>query len=471
MRPYISLLLCCILPACTVGPNYQVPNNLMPAHYAAKTPNHPLPKTEQLWWNSFSDPILVHLINQALSGSNYDIQKAYATIRQARAELNIVQADYYPQLNAKGQYERNKISENAEIISAFPPGLIPLTYSDYQFAFDASWELDVFGGIRRGVQSSSAQYQSAIENQNNVTLITAAEVAKTYTQYRVYQKRIAIAKHTIASYTETVRLVTLQKKAGTITDVDLHRSESEVLAAKAALPPLEAEAQASLAALAVLIGELPESLFLQLNKKAPIPAINAKNLDLGLPSDLLLRRPDIKIAERNLAAATADIGVATANLFPRFQLIGNFGADTTNPGNFFQSASRLWSIAPQISIPIFQGGRLKNAVKDKVAQSDGALASYKQTILQALADVESSMIRYEKERVRKESLLASFNTLYAAKKLVQLQYKAGQVSLTDVLDVERQLDQLSDQYTQSQGLMTINLISVYKALGGGWVKL
>ena len=463
-------LLLFLLTSCTVGPNYHKPTAPLPSKYSLAKPNVASQKTNRFWSIFLSDPVLVSLINQALRGNNLDIQKAYANICQARAELGITRADLFPQLNASGKISRDRLSANSEILVAFPRGIIPLNYTDYKFEFDASWEIDFFGRIRRGVEASRARFQSAIENQYNVAISTAAEVANIYTQYRVYQQRIIIAQNTIHSYTQTVKLVKLQKQAGSATGVDLSRAESEVLSAKATLPPLQAEAKATLAALAVLVGEYPESLFKKLSKTAPIPFVSTSNLSVGLPSDLLLRRPDIKIAERNLAAATADIGVARANQFPRFQLVGDLGSDTTIPGAFFQAASLFWSVGPQVSIPIFQGGRLINAVKAQEAARDSALANYKQTVLQALADVESSLIRYDRERLRKQKIQASYNKLKSAFRLIKLQYRSGQTSLIDVLDVERQLNQLADEQAQSAGQVTINLVSLYKALGGSWIS-
>lgn len=467
MRNYFYLLLL-LLTACTVGPNYHTPAVKMPSHYTfAKKTN--LSKEAHSLYSSFNDPVLASLIKRAVCGDNFDIQKSLANLRQARAELQIAKADYFPSLDATAKVSRDRVSGNGEIISSFPAGIIPLNYTDYKMEFDASWEIDIFGHTRRTVEASRAQFQSSIENHRNIAIAVAAEVAKDYTQYRVYQQRIFVAQHTVNSYAETAKLVKMQMQTGSATGVDLDRVESEWLSAKAAVPPLQAEAKAVLASLAVLVGETPENLFQQLNRTAPIPTINSKLLHRGLPSDLLQQRPDIRVAERNLAAATANIGVAVANQFPSFKLVGDLGSDTTKPGTYLQKASIYWSVGPQISIPIFEGGRLKNAVKQQEAIRDAALASYKQSVLQALADVESSLIRYDRERFKKQKLIESYKKLDSSRRLIHLQYREGETSLLDVLDVERQLDSLKDQYVQSQGQMTIDLISLYKALGGDWI--
>lgn len=466
----LQLFLIFSLSACTLGPNYKVPTPKMPKHYTTQSPNRLSHSIKPFWQSAFKDSILNELVTQALSGTSYDIQKAYAKIYQARAELGMVQANFSPQLNASGRLVRDHLSANSEILSAFPKEAIPLTYTDYKFGFDASWELDVFGHNRRSVEASNARLQSTLENQHNVALITAAEIANIYTQYRVYQERINIAQQTINSYNKTYELVKLQLNAGFATKVDANRALSEVYASKAVLSTLQAEARATVSALAVLVGKNPEFLIKKLAPKAPIPKMSTNNLIVGIPSDLLQRRPDIKMAERELAAATADVGIAVTNQFPRFQLVGNLGFDTTIAGTYFQSASSYWTYGPQVSIPIFQGGRLKNAVKVQEASAYSALANYQKTVLQALADVESSLIRYEKERVRNQELLQALTTLKSVLVLIRLQYKEGKTSLIDVLDMERQIHRLAEQQAQSTGQVTIYLISLYKALGGSWIN-
>lgn len=468
LLPLFSLIL---LTSCTLGPTYHAPTDKLPSHYISTTKQVSTAQNNTRWWNALNDPLLVKLINQALNGDggNLDLQKAQAQIRQARANVGIVSADFYPELNANGKISRDHLSRNSEILAAVPTP-IPLHYTDYQLGFDASWELDFFGRTRRSKEAAYARLEGAIEARNNVAITVAAEIARLYTQYRVYQQRIAVAKHTIDSYNKTAELIKLQMQAGSATGVDLQRVESEVLSAKSALPPLEAEAQATLAALSVMAGQYPETLQAELShQSAPIPSMMQKNLVVGLPSDLLQNRPDIKIAERELAASTADIGVAVADQFPRFQLVGRLGTDTVFPGTLADAASHYWSLTPQFTAPLFQGGRLRNTVKDREAKRDVALANYKQSVLQALADVESALIRYERERVKKQELKKSEDKLKSAVALVRIQYREGKTSLIDVLDVERQLDQISDQHVQSAGQETIYLVSLYKALGGGWM--
>lgn len=468
LQPLFSFIVLLLIQSCTVGPNYHAPDLSLPPSYISQHNKTVAKHNERFWWYALKDRTLVKLINKALTGNNLDIQKAQAKIKQSRALLGISSADFYPQLNAHGKLVRDRLSANSELLSAFPKGLIPLSYTDYVLGFDASWELDFFGYTRRTVEASTARWQSQFESANDVVITTVAEVAKTYTQYRVYQQRISITKHNIASYAETARLVRLQYRAGSATQLDVKRIESQLLAAKALLPPLQADARAQVAALAVLVGEYPEDLYRELKRPAPIPRMTTQLLSVGLPSDLLRRRPDIRMAERELAAATADVGVAVANEFPRFQLAGNLGFDTVFPGTYWDNASRYWSIGPKFSLPIFQGGRLKQTVNAREAERDLAFAAYKKVVLNALAEVESSLVRYDQERLRKRNLAASLAKLKSAVRLVTLQYRSGQASLTDVLDVQREVDSINEQYAQSIGQVTVNLIALYKALGGGW---
>ncbi len=453
-----------VLTACTVGPNYHMPTQSMPSHFI-DTKNQSSEKEENTnWWHSVNDPILVGLIDQALH-RNWDVQEAVDKIRQSRAELNITLADYYPELNATGKISRDHLSANSELLSSIPFNF-PLNYTDTKVEFDASWEIDVFGHTRRGVEASKATLQSSIENTKDTAIKVAAEVAKDYIQYRVYQQRIIIANKTIATYKKTAKLIRLQFHAGSANSVDLQRVESQALSAEASLPPLQAEARATLAALSVMVDEYPEILYEQLKEPRAIPIIRSTR-SVGIPSDLLQRRPDIRMAERQLAAATANIGVARANEFPRFQLVGDYGSDTVIAGTFTHAASRYWSYGPQIYLPIFQGGRLINDVKASEAARDVAFAEYQKSVLAAFADVESAFIRSNKEKIRERYLLSSYKKIKSSVHLVNLQYVNGKSSLTDVLDVERQANDLHDQYVQSLGQVAINKVSLYKALGGG----
>ncbi len=462
MKNYIFIFLGSVtLTGCTVGPNYQTPTAPLPSHFI-NTKQQSTVTTN--WQSTVKDPILVKLIQQALM-RNWDIQQAQAKIRQSRAELNIATADFLPELNATGKISRDHLSANSELLSSIP-FKIPLNYTDSKVEFDASWEVDVFGHTRRSVEAANATLQSSLENSNDTAIRVAAEVAKDYIQYRIYQQRIIIAKNTLISYQKTASLIKLQLQAGKTNAVDLQRVQSQALSAEASLPPLQAEERATLAALAVMVDEFPESLFEKLQQPRSIPIIQSKNLSVGIPSDLLQRRPDIRMAERELAAATANIGVAVANQFPRFQLIGDIGSETAVAGTFTNAASRYWSYGPQIYLPIFQGGRLRNAIKANEAARDAIFATYKKSVLQALADVESALIRYKKEKLREQELLSSYNKIKTSVRLINLQYRDGKTALMDVLDVERQANDLHDQYVQSVGQVAINRISLFKALGG-----
>ncbi|MBX3708760.1 MAG: efflux transporter outer membrane subunit [Gammaproteobacteria bacterium] len=471
-QPCLGWFVCFILllSSCTVGPDYKTPHYPLPKRFTTTIKQNQRPIAHGFWWHACSDRILVSLIDQALIDGNLDIRAGYKKIRAARAQLNIAKADFFPSVNLDGKVSRDRLSGNSEILSAFPQGSIPLLYTNYKAGFDATWELDFFGHTRRQVEAAQRDLESMIANQNNVVIATAAEVAKDYTLYRVYQERIKITRDTIALYAKTLHLVKLRYAVGEATAIDVARVQSDLLSAKASIPSLQAEARATVVALAVLTGDFPEQLIVRLARSEPIPQFKTNQLHIGIPANVLLRRPDVQQAERNLAAATARIGVAKADLFPRVQLVGDLGFDTTIPGTYFQKVSQYWSIGPHISLPIFQGNRLINAVNAQEAARDSAEAEYKKAILNALADVEASLIRYQSERQRQAKLYASYHKLESVLRLTQLRYRSGQISLTEVLDVMRQLNDMHEQYAQANGNVTINLVSIYKALGGSWLQ-
>jgi NodT family efflux transporter outer membrane factor (OMF) lipoprotein len=463
---FLIFLLSLILTACTVGPNYQIPTETIPTHYTAGGKHVSASSGNHLSLNLFRDPLLNSLIAEAINGNNFDVQTAKANIVASRAALGIANANFLPEINANARVTRDHLSKNGELLGSIPFPIKNL-FTDYTAGFDASWELDLFGGTRRSAEAARAKLQSVMEQQKNIFIMTAAEVARTYIEYRVYQQRIILAKHSIETYTETQKLTKLLVDTGEKSRVDLNRIESETLSAKANLHALLAEEQATLNALAVLVGEYPENLSQRLRSNGRIPTLNT-HIYVGLTSDLLKRRPDIQVAERELAVATANIGVAVSNLYPQFQLVGKLGTDTIFPGTFSEVASRYWSWGPRISIPLFQGGKLHNAVDQTKALQDVALINYRKTILTAFADVESSLIRYDQERAKKRDLQHAYAEIKTALRLTRMQYQNGSISLSELLDVERQVDSLGAEYCQSSGRAAINLVALYKALGGEW---
>ncbi|MEZ5277956.1 MAG: efflux transporter outer membrane subunit [Opitutaceae bacterium] len=452
------------LAGCTVGPDYEQPETSLPASFrqagAAGTAE---PRVD--WWASFADPQLTQLVEGALE-TNLDLQAAEARVRQARAEWSVVAGASQPSLNAGAQAGRNSASLNNPQYTILPDG-IPNTLNDFKAGFDASWEVDLFGYNRRSNEAAEARFGQVQERRNAVALTVAGEVAAQYVEYRVAQHRLAVLRETIDLQADTLRLARIRSEAGVGTDFDAARAEAEWRSLRAQLPPLEARRLASVQALAVLTGRESSGLENELALFGPVP-VPAELPPVGLPSDLLTRRPDIRLAERQLAAATADVGAAVAGQFPRFSLVGTLGLESVEAGDFTDSASRYWSIGSGLVWPLFNGGRLKNQEEAKRQAAEAALLDYRQTVLRALADVETVLIRYRRQEETARELEAARDAASRAVGWARQRYQAGENPLTDVLDAQRQLNQVTDQLARLEGDIALSHVALNKALGGGW---
>jgi NodT family efflux transporter outer membrane factor (OMF) lipoprotein len=457
------------LSACqTVGPDYVPPDLTAPARFDAATSLVSLDEIDSRWWRTFGDPMLNTLVERALA-ANLDVVEAEARIDEARALRRQAQGGEGPQLAAEAAGSTQRLSENGAQLANLPPGVRPrLEFEQYQAGFDARWELDLFGRTRREVAAASARVEAAEEARNAVRLSVAAEVARTYAEHRAAQTRIAVAERTAASSARTVELVRLRRGAGEASNVDLRRALADHREDGTVVPRLQAQSAAALYAIDRLVGAEPGSTrrtlaqapSAELNPPAVIPA--------GLPSELARRRPDIRQAERELAAATADIGVATADLYPRFSLTGTLGLDSIRPGDFLQAASRFWRIGPSISAPLLDQGRRRAEVDRRRAARETALAAYKGAVVEALSEVETALVRYERERARTAALIAARAELQDAAALIRLRYRSGEAPLTEVLDAERQTARLDDAVAESKAQAIVDWIALHKSLGGGW---
>ncbi len=465
-RSVPAALFAAMLSACAVGPNYRPPAASTPLAFreagasGATTPDR--------WWEAYGDPTLVALIDRALA-ANGDVAIAEARIRQARARADEARGGRLPELNAQGSTTLRRLSRNGEQLANIPTNLIQpdLDYTVYRAGFDASWELDLFGRNRRQVEAAEARVSSAVETRNDTLVRVAGDVASAYADYRAAEQRIHVANQTLAAAHQTADLTGRLVRAGEEAQSELERVESIAEEGAAALPLLNADAKSALYRLDVLLGAQPGSAEAVV-AGAPAVALRAPDVAAGLPSDLLRRRPDIRRAERELAAATADIGVATADLYPRFSLTGTLGLEALSIGSLVESASRYGSLVPGFSLPIFDGGRRRAGVRRQQALLDESLATYNQTITRALADVETALLRYRESRARVASLQVARTRLGRTLDLARLRYRAGEASLTEVLDVQRQVSALDDRLAQAEAASITSAISAQKALGGGW---
>jgi NodT family efflux transporter outer membrane factor (OMF) lipoprotein len=448
-----------LLAGCTVGPDYQPPPTNPPVEWGEKAET----ATAELsrWWTVFNDEALNRLVDLAIRG-NQDLRIAAQRLQEARGQLGVVTGALLPEIDLDGYYSHSRVSPNGQ---PFP--LTDIYQSRYHLSFDASWEIDVFGGARRAYQAATADYESWVENRRAVLVSLLGEVARNYIGLRGNQLLLAALRQNVVTARGTVEITQARLAAGVATTLDVARAEAQRASTEAALPEVEAAIKQSIHRLSVLIGHPPEGLTPELAPEAPIPAAPARVV-VGLPSQLLLRRPDVRQAERRLAAATATVGVAVAQLYPSFSLTGAFGLDSLGSADFFKWQSRAWSLGPTIRWPIFAGGRLRAQVAVEDARKEQALAAYEKALLVALEDVENALVDYLRQGERRSLLEAAVTANRKAVELADDLWRKGLTSFIDVLDAQRALYVSQAELARSQSQVTLDVVALYKALGGGW---
>jgi NodT family efflux transporter outer membrane factor (OMF) lipoprotein len=468
IAPPLSATLLAGLAACAVGPRYTAPDarSDAPAAFATHDGALSADAPSDRWWLDLGDPTLDSLIERALA-DNPDLATAEARVQQARALAQVAGAEFYPSVNLGGAVSQDRLSRHGETLSLVP--FVPRTvdFTDYRLGFDASWEIDLAGKTRHDVEAAVARAGGALESNNDARLVVAADVADSYLAYRAARQRLDVARRTLADLEETLRLTALEAHAGLASESDRVRAEADRTQAAGALPPLVAEQQSALFELAALIGTSAEALTAELSDPHELPAVPAI-APIGVPADILRRRPDVRQAERSLAAATADVGSAVAEQFPRLTLVGDLGWDSVHTGDLIDAASRYWNLTPQLSVPLFSAGRLHQQVKASEAARDAALGSYRATVLRALSDAESSIVRFASERQREAALAEALASRRRDSDFQRRRFAAGDVSMIDVLAAERVMYQAEDQDISSRAQLARNYVALGKALGGGW---
>jgi outer membrane protein, multidrug efflux system len=460
---------------CMVGPNYRPPPMKLPAQWSDRDGRMRCSGSQTkpdlaAWWKAFNDPLLNKIITQALS-SNLDEQIALSRIREERAYVLISRSGLFPRIDMSGSYTRQRYSANTPF-GEFPQ-VIPREENNYEAGFDASWELDVFGGIRRGVEASGAELTASIENARDVRVSLLAEVARNYVAVRALERRLQIARANLRDQNDSLRLAQARFEQGFAPELDVFQARSLLATTRAQVPELESELAQTVHRLGVLLAREPDALQAQLSDIVPIPGISdpdaiALRIPVGLPSDLLRRRPDIRAAERDLAAATARVGVATADLYPKFSITGTAGLESIGTSDFFFGTSRMWTVGPTIRWPIFEGGKIRSYIEVRNAQEEQALLTYRKAVLVALAEVEDALVAYAKERTRHQALDISAEEFKRSSILARDRYEEGYDTYLDVLEAQRSLYQAEDSLVQSDQQLIDDLIAIYKALGGGW---
>ena len=444
-----------------VGPDYVKTDPMPPAAWQA--PLNGGLATEQAdpqalaeWWTALKDPLLTRFIHQAITG-NLDLKQARARLLQARARRNISGAGLFPSLDLSGTATKSRSSmERGGTESNL-----------YSIGFDAGWELDLFGGVQRAEEAAQAQMEASREDLHDVLVSLLAEVALNYIEVRTYQTRLQIAQANLTAQEETFELVKARYQGGLTTELALQQARYLVAGTRAQIPGLHTGLIAASNQLAVLLGLPPGSLMAQLQRQEPLPALPL-TLAVGIPADTLQRRPDIRSVERQLAAQTARIGAATAELYPSLRLSGSVGLEALSTDRLFRSGSRTSTFGAGLSWPVFDAGAIRANIHLQTALQEETLAKYQATVLTALKEVEDALVAYAREQERNQALQETADAAGQAALLSEIQYKAGLTSFTEVLDSRRSLFSFQDQLALSTGTMTANLVRLYKALGGGW---
>jgi len=471
------VVLSLLLAGCSVGPNYKRPQVQVPKEWTVQPARGTSMKALETdeWWSSFQDPKLNSLIERAVD-RNLDLKLALERVQEARAARGTARSGYFPSIDANVSATRLRGGINQGIIRAVPSSadpnaranlISPFETNVFQGNLSAAWELDVFGGIRRGVHAATADMVAAEENRRDVLVILLGDVGRVYAQLRGLQRRLEIANKNIETQQETLYLTTVRAKAGLATELDVSRAAAQLESTRAVVPILLSGIDVSVHRLSVLLGQEPGTLRSELEMAAPIPS-RGPDIEVGLPSDLLQRRPDIRRAEAQLTAATARVGEAKADLFPRFVLTGTAGRQATQLRDLTLGLGNFFAVGPGISLPLFNGGRIRSNIALQTSRQRGALISYQSAVLNALEEVQNALVRYSREQERRDRLHQAVQQSQLAVDLSAEQYRAGLVDFLSVLDAQRGLYANEDQLVQSQTSVTANLIALYRALGGGW---
>ncbi len=435
------------------------------------------------WWEVLHDPELSSLMHR-VSGDNLDVRTAELRLAQARSERGVTAADEYPTLNANGSYTRERPSTQGvlSLLSASPstgsnglggrtqgiPNSTGLGAFDlFQSGFDASWELDLWGRVRRQVESADAQIDASNEARRQALLTSLAELARDYVQLRGLQETERIIRRNLVTAQASVRLANDRVKGGLGTDLDVAQARAQQETTAAALPQVEQQELQTINAISLLLGEAPGALAAELQTSKPVPPVPPQ-VPIGLPSELARRRPDIRQAEANLHAATANIGAAQADFYPRITLSGSFALQATQFRNLFGWDARTYGLGPSITLPIFEGGRLRRTLELRRGQEQEAAVNYRKTVLQAFHDVDNALIAYRTDQLRRDRIAAEVAQSRRALGLANDRYKNGLSDYLEVLTAQRTLLGAEQDLATATTTVTTDLVALYKALGGGW---
>lgn len=462
---------CAWIPS--VGPDYVEPEISPPDSWLTKEASLTSALDERIkpdWWSGLNDPALTELISRALTSSP-DLKIAQARVGEARALLRVATAGFFPQVNAGYEFQRSDPSDAS--FQGLSRSLAP--FSQYSAGFDATWEIDLFGGLRREREGALASLEQAEATHADAMVTLLSDVARTYYSIRAAEKRLLVNRRNLETQAESLELVRARFEAGLVSELDVAQSENLVETTRARIPQIEDTKLSLVAALGVLIGEFPESVQ-ELLVVAPAVTLRDNVGDLpaivpvGIPADLLRRRPDVRALERSVAAQSARVGVATSDLFPRISLTGQFGYTNFESGSLFDQEGRRWSFTPAVQLPLFRGGSIWANIEAQDQRLAQALALYEKGVLSAVSETEQALSSYRRQRERQVALLAAFRASERALELSRDLYTQGIADFQRVLDAEREALQSEENLVFAEEATMRALISIYKALGGGWER-
>ncbi len=469
---YGLLCLALLIAGCAVGPDFTKPE--VPSPKAWRDIGDPKVKAERVdyraWWQVFDDSVLNKLIQTAYR-QNLPLQAAGLRILEARAQLGIATGSQYPQFQqGRAGYSYTRISENANPISTVPPELADQIVSGFEtwdLGFDAIWELDLWGKYRRGVESAEASLIASVASYDDVLVSVTAEVASAYLAIRTFQERLELTRQNVAVQQRSLEITEVRFENGATTELDVRQAESLLRDTEALIPQLETGLRQTQNALSTLLGMPPSDLGVMLAGPAPIPKPPVE-VAVGIPADLLRRRPDIRAAELEAAAQSARIGVALSDLYPSFTLTGSIGVQAEDIGQLFKGGSLVGFIGPAFRWNLFNYGRIRNNVRAQDARFQQLVATYQNAVLKAYQEVEDALVAYLRAQQQADFLAKGVKASQRSVDLALVQYRDGAADYTRVLNTQQSLVTAQDRLTETRGDIVRNLVALYKALGGGW---
>ena len=464
IRHSLCLIACCWLGGCAVGPDYKAPPLNAPDQWHSQPTSGvqaEAPDTLASWWTALNDPTLNQLVDQAI-GANKSVKQATARVVESRARRSITAAGLWPTLGASASGSKSHSAR-----SDFSGTTVTLNGESYDAGLDAGWEIDLFGGTRRSIESSTAQLAASEADLHDVMITLLGDVALSYVSVRTTQARLTYAERNIESQRELLDITNWRAQAGLATILDVEQAKSNYAQTRAQIPSLQSNLEEAKNRLAVLTGQQPGALEAVLTERKAIP-VAPREIISSVPADVMRRRPDIRSAERRLAAQTAQVGVATAALYPSLSLSGSIGVSANSASDLFASPDASNRYGLSLNMPIFRAGALRQNIKAQNALVDQAVASYEATMLAAYEEVENGLTSWVNEQTRHAALIEAVESARLAHDLAIIQYNSGLVDFQTVLTADRQLITTEDSLAVSDGEITSNLVRLYKALGGGW---